>query len=117
MEWVDVVGGVVVALIAAFGGWAAQRASSRASNANTAISGRLDAERGAYERARIFDTETIRRQDVEIARLNKENQDLKVRIGILEKRLKHLEDHISPEVERLLNDWVHRADDQEPPDL
>lgn len=99
------VGSVVVALIAAFGAWAAQRAAAKASTINTAVSGRLEAERGAYERARDFDIQTIERQQAEIAelrakeielratneRLNEEIRKIAGRVLLLERELSELE--------------------------
>lgn len=63
------VASLLVALIAAVGAWATQRTSAKASTTNATTSSRVDMEREAYERARTYDTETIRRQDEEIAEL------------------------------------------------
>ena len=60
---------ILVALIAAAGAWASQRAAHKVSVANTITSGRVDMEKEAYNRARAYDTETIKRQDEEIAEL------------------------------------------------
>lgn len=60
---------IFVAVVAAFGAWASQRAAARASQLNTSTTAKVEAEKGAYERARAFDTETIRRQDAEIDEL------------------------------------------------
>lgn len=82
---------IVVAFIAAASAYASQRAASRASTMNANTTSRVDMEREAYERARSFDTETIRRQDVEIeelrkeiAHLKKENNKLCARVQMLE---------------------------------
>jgi hypothetical protein len=74
------IGSVIVALVAAFGAWASQRAAARASQLNTMTTSRVDMEREAYDRARAFDTETIRRQDTEIEELRAQihRQDLEI---------------------------------------
>lgn|SRR5512134_1401222 len=67
------IGAIVVALTGAFGGWAAQRAATKAT--------RFTAETEAYNRARKLDIETIERQDKEYAELEakhkKTNLELK----------------------------------------
>lgn len=68
---------IVVALIAAAGAWASQRAASKAAVQNTVVGGRVNMENEAYERARAFDTETISRQNHEIDELRKESIDLR----------------------------------------
>lgn len=71
---------ILVAAVAAFGAWASQRAAARASQLNTMTTSRVDMEREAYDRARAFDTETIRRQDLEIEELRAQihRQDLEI---------------------------------------
>lgn len=105
MELIDV-GAIIVAFIAAFGAWAAQRSAVKASRINTTISSRIDAEKGAYERARIFDVETIERQNKEISYLRKDNKNLLKEIMWVKRRLLRIE-HISPEIERLLREQEH----------
>lgn len=68
---------LVVALIAAGSAYASQRAAAKASTINTTTTSRVDMEKEAYQRARTFDTETIRRQDEEITELRQENVALK----------------------------------------
>lgn len=92
-------GAIIVALIAAFGAWAAQRSASKTSKFNTTFSGRLDAERGAYERARAFDIETIERQEAEIRELRDANERLRRELQAVKKRLARLE-HLAPDLER-----------------
>lgn len=70
---------VLVALIAALAAYASQRAAAKASTTNS----RTDMEREAYERARKFDTDTIERQDAEIAELRAEIQQLRAEIDQL----------------------------------
>lgn len=70
--WGNVVS-VSVALIAALAAWASQRSAAKASTLNTLTVTAVDREKEAYERARAFDTETIRRQDEEIAELRRDN--------------------------------------------
>lgn len=72
------VASIIVAGVSAFSAIASQRSASRASVLNTQTTSRVDMEREAYERARNFDTETIRRQDEELEECRK--------------RIKHLED-------------------------
>jgi predicted nuclease with TOPRIM domain len=66
------VGSIIVSLIAALGGWASAKASSRASTTNVVTSSRVEMEKEAYERARALDTETINRQKVELLELREE---------------------------------------------
>ena len=68
---------IIVAAIAGVSALASQRAAARASTMNTQTTSRVDMEREAYERARAFDTETIARQDREIAELRAEILSLK----------------------------------------
>jgi chromosome segregation ATPase len=74
---------IIVSLIAALAGYASQRAAAKASTKNAATSSRTeldktraDAEKEAYERARAFDTETIRRQDEELDELRQHMREL-----------------------------------------
>lgn len=76
---------LLVAIVAALGAWSAQRASARASITNTNTTSRVDMEKEAYDRARAFDTETIRRQDERILELEAEVQTLKSKIARLER--------------------------------
>ena len=109
----EAIGAIVVALIAALGGWASQRAASRASRINTSVSGRLEAEQGAYERARAFDVETIERQNVEIATLRVLVDKLREERDKLKARLRRIE-RLFPEWERLLSERINeQTDDQE----
>lgn len=106
MEAVEI-GSILVALIAALGAWAAQRSAARASTINTNVSGRLEAERGAYERARDFDIETIERQQEEMAlmrvvevELRAANDELREEIHRISNRLIYLEEDVIPDLER-----------------
>lgn len=82
---------ILVAVVAALSAAASQRAASRASSQTS----RLDMEREAYERARAYDTETIRRQDVEIDELRSEIRDLRGQNTDLRRRVFMLE-HVGP---------------------
>lgn len=82
---------VAVASIAALAAYASQRASSRASVLNAGTTARVDMERDAYLRAREYDTETIRRQDVELHEIREENQMLRLEIRDLRARMSKLE--------------------------
>lgn len=105
-------GAVIVAIIAALGAWAAQRSATRASRFNTETSGRLEAERNAYERARSFDVDTIARQGRELSELRDKNYRLETMLDHVKNRLKRLED-LYPEWERLLYERLNEPDDYE----
>lgn len=88
-----------VAVIAATAGYATQRTISKSTETNA----RMDAESKAYERARSFDTETITRQNTEIAEIRTENMALKTqlkealdRISILERSMAKYEQEGTP---------------------
>jgi len=102
MEILDF-GGIVIAVIAAFGAWAAHRAAGKASITNTSVSGKLEAERGAYERARTFDVATINRQDKELKALREENKNLRSEIEVLKERLADLEKRLMDERDQFRN--------------
>lgn len=106
-------GGILVAVIAALGAWAAQRSAARASRINTSVSGRLEAEKNAYERARAFDIQTIERQDAEIAELQEANEVLRNELKRVKERLRKLEDNIPTALERLLHERLAELDDPE----
>lgn len=82
---------IIVASVAAFGAWAAQRSAAKANKANLIAASRIEAERGAYERALSFDVGTIERQEAEIIRLRTDNHDLHVEIDRLRERIVELE--------------------------
>lgn len=77
-----VIASILVSLIAALAGYASQRSAAKASTRNVATSSRTELEKEAYERARAFDTETIKRQDAELAELRENqkhlNEDIKL---------------------------------------
>lgn len=109
MSAIDI-GSVLVALIAALSAWASQRSAQKANRINTSTSGRLEAERGAYERARAFDVQTIDRQDAEIAELRTKNKKLEQELERVKGRLHRLE-NLYPEWERLLHERIDETDD------
>lgn len=76
------IGSIIIAVIAALGAWASQRAAANASK----VGSRMDAEKEAYERARKFDMDTIKRQDEEIKELRDELDRLKQRLQLIEER-------------------------------
>jgi TolA-binding protein len=88
---------VAVAVIAAGGAWASQRAAAKASRVNTNVAGRLEAEKEAYERARAFDIQTIERQDQEI-------RDLREQIAVARERIARLESGQPSKLERMLRE-------------
>ena len=94
---------ILVAVVAALGAWAAQRSASKTSKSNLATSGRLEAEHGAYQRARTFDVQTIERQHDEIVSLQDANERLRREVIVLQKRVARLE-ALNPDFERLLDE-------------
>jgi flagellar motility protein MotE (MotC chaperone) len=96
-------GAIFVAIIAAGGAWLSARSAAKASKTNLMVSGRLAAEQEAYERARNFDVDTIKRQATQIDELRRENETLRRDIRELQDRLSKIE-HISPKIERLLDE-------------
>src|SRR5690349_14677924 len=92
---ITAIASILVAVVAALSARASQRAAAKAST-NTS---RLDMEREAYERAREYDTETIKRQAAEIEDLRSQlreqhseiedlqarNRDLNTRVFLLER--------------------------------
>lgn len=108
MHLVDI-GGIIVAVVAALGAWAAQRASSKASTVNTTVASRLDAEKEAYERARQFDIDTINRQAQDI-------KDLREQLAQTRERLAVLESTKPISLERLLGERLKEPDGNDTPD-
>lgn len=83
MDWANVVS-IAVAVLAAGAAYASQRSAAKASVLNTQTVTAVDREKEAYERARAFDTETIRRQDEELQELRDDNRTLHERITTAE---------------------------------
>lgn len=83
---------IIVAGIAAISAFASQKAAAKASEKNTITTSRVDMEKEAYDRARAYDTETIRRQDEEIQELRSENQSLREEVNVLRARVARLEE-------------------------
>jgi len=102
MELLDI-GTIIVALLSALGAWAAQRSASRSSIIQTQASGRLDAERDAYGRARNFDVDTIAHQQREINELRIDNQNLRQEMERIIARVLYLEKEVIPNLEKKLN--------------
>ena len=111
MDPIDV-GTIIVAIIAAFGAWVAQRVAVKANRMNNIVSRRLEAEKGAYERARAFDIQTIDRQNAEVVRLRTANQELRRDLLVVEKRVAHLETCIS-DLEKELNNGIYKTSNTE----
>lgn len=97
------VASILVALIAAFGAWAAQKSAAKANKTNTQVSGRLEAEREAYERARAFDLRTIERQDQELRELRDKYAQLEDELSSAKQRIAYLENEKIPTLERQLH--------------
>lgn len=81
MDWGDAVT-IFVAIVAAASAWASQRSAAKASTLNVSTTSRVEMEKEAYERARAFDIETIKRQDDEILELRNDNRDLHEKIAV-----------------------------------
>lgn len=94
---------IIVAAIAALAAWASQRSASKAITTNANVAARVELEKEAYVRARAFDVETIRRQDVELAELRKENKELDNKIYQLKERIILLENKAPFDLTRLEN--------------
>jgi hypothetical protein len=103
-------GGIIVAIIAALGAWVAQRAAAKSSNINTSVTGRLDLEKDAYERARNFDTETMRRQNEEIIKLRAESLKFDEDMAEIKGRLADLQKLLETS-ERKLNEFLEANGD------
>lgn len=106
-------GAVIVALIAALGAWAAARSTSKASKSSSIFSAKLDAEKGAYERARLFDVETIQRQDAMLVELRGQVEYLEGEVQRLKARLRKIENYegMSDELRRQLHEHFERFGD------
>lgn len=102
------VGGILVALIAAFGALMASRSASRAATANS----RFEAEKEAYERARKFDVQTIAHQNIEIEQLREDNDALTKELREVKKRLARLEDASQLTLEALLRERLEELDER-----
>lgn len=111
MELIDL-GAILVAAVAAFGAWAAQRAAAKASKQNITASGRLDAEKGAYERARAFDIQTIERQETEIKELRDANESLRRELWVVKARLARLKE-AAPDLKDISDENLIALDDSE----
>lgn len=105
------VASIVVAIITSAAAWASQRSASKAATSNSTETSRVDMEKEAYERARSYDTETIRRQDAEIDELRLEKEALRddkknlyVEIRGLRERILRLETDIQFHLEEILNE-------------
>lgn len=75
-SYITAVASIVVATVAASSAYASQRSAAGATTKNTTVTSRTDMEKEAYERARAFDTETIKRQDTDIIELRVSNKTL-----------------------------------------
>lgn len=109
---------ILVAVIAAAGAWASQRSASKANLQNTVTTGRVDMEKEAYDRARAFDTETISRQNSEIAELRTDHEacaktirSLEEEIRTLRMRINKLERNLDHNLEELLHERLRNTGD------
>jgi peptidoglycan hydrolase CwlO-like protein len=66
---------IAISVIAALGAWLSARESRKASTTNANTSSRVVLEEEAYQRARVYDKETIERQRQEIKELRDEAED------------------------------------------
>ena len=79
--------GVVSIGISGLAGWATHKSAMRASERNTTVTSRTDIEREAFARAQGFYTDTIDRQQKEIADLEDDVRTLKGKVAHLETEL------------------------------
>lgn len=86
---------VLAAIISAGIAWLTNRAARRAEARNAANLSRTDIEKGAFERAQEFYTDTIERQDREIRDCHAEGQALKRQVTALTRRVGELEDDLA----------------------
>lgn len=100
---------IIVALIALIAAGASQRSASKAAGvaaqasvSSTQITSRVDMEKEAYERARSFDTETITRQNREIASLRAELETMERDLALAQKELRVTQIRVN-HLERLTN--------------
>ena len=82
---------IIVAFVSGFAMWATQKTIAKASSASSIQNIRAQMEQEAYERARAYDTETIKRQAEEIKELQLENKELKNELKALRSRVQTLE--------------------------
>jgi len=82
---------IIVAFVSGFAMWATQKTIAKASAASTIQNNRAQMEQEAYERARSYDTETIKRQSEEIKELQIENKELRDELKALRSRVQILE--------------------------
>lgn len=108
------VASIIVAIIAALSAYASQRSAERATATNANVTSRVEMEKEAYERARSYDTETIRRQDEELDELREDNKKLRAEVEALRKRVVRLERGIT--LEDLENIRERRTDHDPYPD-
>lgn len=85
---------IFIASVAAFGSWLSHKASSNASIKTSDNTSRVEMEKEAYERARKLDTDTIARQDTEMAELRTENQRLRKDNEALHAEIRELKERI-----------------------
>lgn len=92
---------IFIATVAAVGSWLSHKTSSQAAIKTSDNASRVEMEKEAYERARKLDTETIARQDTEMAelrtenlRLRRDNEALHAEIRELKERIIIIERHV-----------------------
>lgn len=88
---------IVISVVAALGAWLSARESRKANTTNTTVSGRVEMEKEAYERARTYDKDTIERQNKEIRELREELEDTEIEL----RQLHHANAQLDERNERL----------------
>ena len=106
-------GGVIVAVIAAVSAFLSQKSAQRAHSFNIQVETRLDAEKEAYQRAREFDTETIKRQQDQIDELVEDNKNLSEEVKSLKKQVANLMQGFPKVLREMVRDHVEGQDDKE----
>lgn len=95
MDAINIISLAIPSAIAALGAWAASRASAKAAAKNSQTTSRTEMEKEAYDRARKYDTETIARQDAEIAEVREQNQFLNNDIKLLTSENRELREEVA----------------------
>ncbi len=111
----------IVSVVTGLAAYAAARSANKATVRNAEINSRTTMEEEAYDRARKFDTETIKRQDEELIEVREVNKKLSIEIAELQEANRKLA-HVQSENENLkdeiknLNKRIERLENGVPPE-
>lgn len=81
---------IIVSIIAGSFSWLAARQAAKAQMTNVSTSSRVEMEKQAYERARMYDTQTIERQNKRIEELEGEVEELEAKIDNQDQDIRQL---------------------------